>query len=88
MTRSGATSYAPGGTQLPAPGGKYPAPTPHAATAEQKPFQAPTSPDGVGLKEQGFQATDNPTITNVPGGKGVATPEGQAAAQAAFNACT
>lgn len=36
-------SYYPGGADVPAPGGDYNAPTPHAAHAEQMPFEAPTS---------------------------------------------
>jgi hypothetical protein len=36
-------SYNPGGADLPAPGGDYNAPTPHAANSEHTPFTAPTS---------------------------------------------
>jgi hypothetical protein len=36
-------SYNPGGAEVPAPGGDYSAPTPHAAKAEHNLFEAPTS---------------------------------------------
>ena len=37
------TSYQPGGTEVPAPGGDYTGPTPHAAKVDQTPYEAPSS---------------------------------------------
>jgi hypothetical protein len=73
-------SYYDGATpEIPSAGGDYGAPTPHAATADQQPFQAPT---GDTAPSQGFAATDAIRITT-PGGMSTV---GQESAQAAFDA--
>lgn len=79
MAVTKASYYSGQGPEIPAAGGDYGAPTPHAAKSNQHPFEAPS---GNTEPSEGFAATDNPTVTKPPG----MSTTSQDAAQAAFGA--